>query len=209
MIFVQSKTGNSHSKLGIALGVSSLPENNEKGDSFEFNKTNTQMNKPIRPILKKNENLIRSPENSFFQKTQNKFNFQEKKTKPSMLNSINLTGCAPYDPYLIHACKEALIYVKKELPNYQEIINKINKEFGIEEEPNNLYSEFNHTCRSFSNNKFMLTKYSNLNNNFNNTVSFQNYQNNFINQNNQKKNLNSKEDLNNIKINQINSNLPE
>jgi hypothetical protein len=39
-----------------------------------------------------------------------------------------------YDPYLIKACKTAIINNKKQLPNYKEIINKINKEFNIKEE---------------------------------------------------------------------------
>jgi hypothetical protein len=42
-------------------------------------------------------------------------------------------GCTPYDPYLINICKNAIIKVKDELPNYKEIIKKINTEFGIEE----------------------------------------------------------------------------
>ena len=50
-----------------------------------------------------------------------------------MLFPINVPGCTPYDPYLINVCKNAIIEVKDELPNYKEIIKKINTEFGIEE----------------------------------------------------------------------------
>ena len=38
-----------------------------------------------------------------------------------------------YNPYLISACKRAIIKEKRQLPNYKEIITSINTEFGIEE----------------------------------------------------------------------------
>ena len=38
-----------------------------------------------------------------------------------------------YDPYLMKVCKKAIINVKNELPNYKEIIKKINLEFDIPE----------------------------------------------------------------------------
>ena len=50
-----------------------------------------------------------------------------------MIYPLNIPGCTPYDPYLINICKNAIINVKDELPNYIEIIKKINTEFGIEE----------------------------------------------------------------------------
>ena len=50
-----------------------------------------------------------------------------------MIFPINVPGCTPYDPYLINVCKNAIINCKDELPNYKEIIKKINTEFGIEE----------------------------------------------------------------------------
>ena len=55
-----------------------------------------------------------------------------------MLYSLNVPGCTPYDPYLINICKNAIYNVKDELPNYKEIIQKINTEFGIEEGNNML-----------------------------------------------------------------------
>ena len=38
-----------------------------------------------------------------------------------------------YDPYLMRVCKKAIINNREQLPNYLEIISKINKEFNIDE----------------------------------------------------------------------------
>ena len=42
-----------------------------------------------------------------------------------------------YDPYLIQVCKNAIIREKNELPNYKDIIEKVNTEYGIENEKTN------------------------------------------------------------------------
>ena len=52
-----------------------------------------------------------------------------------------------YDPYLIQVCKNAIIKEKSELPNFKEIIHKVNTEYGIEgekidENENNFYDNF-------------------------------------------------------------------
>ncbi len=44
---------------------------------------------------------------------------------------IKRKGHKLYDPYLIQTCKNAIIREKKELPNYKEIIQNINTEYGI------------------------------------------------------------------------------
>ena len=47
---------------------------------------------------------------------------------------IKRKGHSFYDPYLIQVCKNAIIRERKELPNYKEIIKKVNTEYGIEDE---------------------------------------------------------------------------
>lgn len=83
---------------------------------------------------------------------------------------IKRKGHSLYDPYLIKVCKNAIINEKKELPNYKEIITKINTEYGIEDEKfneNNLYKK-----KDFNNS-----------NNFQNDISSFNNSNNILNVN--------------------------
>jgi hypothetical protein len=47
---------------------------------------------------------------------------------------IKRKGYDLYDPYLIQVCKSAIYREKKELPNYKDIIKRVNTEFGIENE---------------------------------------------------------------------------
>ena len=175
MIFVKNKTDNTHAKLATTLGASKYTDDNEENkEKFDFNKLyNNEVNKFRKPVFKKNNNLIRSGENAILQKSKHRYNLTSGDLKNSGLYSMNTRGYTPCDPYLINSCKQAIIHVKKELPNYRDIINKINSEFGIVE-TNYLNTEFskgNKTCRSFSNNNFALTKYSNTNNNLNNISS--------------------------------------
>ena len=51
----------------------------------------------------------------------------------SLRNISNKKLKKKYNPYLISACKRAIIKEKRQLPNYKEIITSINTEFGIEE----------------------------------------------------------------------------
>lgn len=171
MIFVKNKTDNTHAKLGKSLGVSLGPLNNENNkEKFIFKKLyNNEINKFRKPLFKKNNNLIRSGEKAISQKTKHRCILTDGELKNSCLNSMRTKRNIPYDPYLINACKQAIFHVKKQLPNYRDVINKINSEFGIED-ASNLYTEYNgnKTCRSFSkNNNFVLTRYSNTNNNTN------------------------------------------
>lgn len=50
---------------------------------------------------------------------------------------IKTKGHDLYDPYLLQVCKSAIYREKKELPNYKEIIQRVNTEFGIENEKYN------------------------------------------------------------------------
>ena len=44
---------------------------------------------------------------------------------------IKKNGHNLYDPYLIKVCKSEIFREKKNLPNYKDIIQKINREYGI------------------------------------------------------------------------------
>ena len=57
---------------------------------------------------------------------------------------IKIKGHDLYDPYLLQVCKSAIYKEKKELPNYKEIIQRVNTEFGIENEKyNNIDNYYN------------------------------------------------------------------
>ena len=47
-----------------------------------------------------------------------------------------------FNPYLITACKHAIIKERRELPNYKEIIRNINTEFGIKETEKQNYEPY-------------------------------------------------------------------
>lgn len=83
------------------------------------------------------------------------------KLKNNMLFNWYKPGCSPYDPYLIKICKNAIIKEKKHLPNYKKIIERINTEFGIEDDDthtkyakNNKFKKAFNTFVDFSNNNF-------------------------------------------------------
>jgi hypothetical protein len=57
----------------------------------------------------------------------------------SLRNLSNRKLKKKYNPYLISACKRAIIKEKRQLPNYKEIITSINTEFGIEENEKQTY----------------------------------------------------------------------
>ena len=72
-----------------------------------------------------------------------------------------------YDPYLIDVCKNAILREKKELPNYKEIIHKINTEYGIEDEKieeNNLYNKNKLYNNFIQNSNIMSNNISSFNN---------------------------------------------
>lgn len=87
------------------------------------------------------EELIINSNNSLKNKYSQKSIFSPRSNSNIKLKKI-------YNPYLITACKHAIIREKRELPNYKEIIRNINTEFGIEEEKQNI---------NFKKNKNLLT----------------------------------------------------
>ena len=58
--------------------------------------------------------------------------FEKNNTNINNNYSIFKTNLS-YDPYLMRVCKKAIINNREQLPNYLEIISKINKEFNIDE----------------------------------------------------------------------------
>ena len=163
MIFVQNKTDNTRARLGVLLGAATKPtKDKEKQEKHEikkqplkhkmFNAENTKEQQEIKVNHKKevetetgkdkenqlnekhdtNNNLFQIKRKVSIDKNKKKKNYFIK-LKNNMIFPINVPGCTPYDPYLINVCKNAIINCKDELPNYKEIIKKINIEFGIEE----------------------------------------------------------------------------
>jgi hypothetical protein len=163
MIFVQNKTDNTRARLGVLLGAATKPtKDKEKQEKHEikkqplkhkmFNAENTKEQQEIKVNHKKevetetgkdkenqlnekhdtNNNLFQIKRKVSIDKNKKKKNYFIK-LKNNMIFPINIPGCTPYDPYLINVCKNAIINCKDELPNYKEIIKKINTEFGIEE----------------------------------------------------------------------------
>jgi hypothetical protein len=163
MIFVQNKTDNTRARLGVLLGAATKPtKDKDKQEKHEirkptlkhkiFNAENTKEQQEIKVNHKKevetetgkdkenqlnekhdtNNNLFQIKRKVSIDKNKKKKNYFIK-LKNNMIFPINVPGCTPYDPYLINVCKNAIINCKDELPNYKEIIKKINTEFGIEE----------------------------------------------------------------------------
>ena len=122
---------------------------------------------------KNNEKFITTGNNIFLLKTQpnyRRFNRTSNvvKLKNNMLFNKGIPGCSPYDPYLIKVCKNAIIKSKKYLPNYKDVINKINAEFGIEDDfmGHNRFAKNNKLIKTFDTLSEFKTNYTKDNNNF-------------------------------------------
>jgi len=105
-------------------------EKNRLNNKFNFGKTLTSKN---------NEKFINTGNNIFNINNRTSYRRKNKKhhiikLRNNMLLNKDIPGCSPYDPYLIKVCKNAIINVKAQLPNYKEVIKKINKKYGIEED---------------------------------------------------------------------------
>lgn len=218
MIFVKNKTDKTLTRLGVAM-MSENPKTEKSQKEKEGSDINNifHQDNELPPIIKIDQKKLiekqREKENQINEKyaytTNNLFSLRKKqflenkkkkknyvvKLKNNMLFHLNVPGCTPYDPYLINVCKNAIISVKDELPNYKEIIKKINTEFGIEEgnnliELNSDKMGFNtfHSFKSFSKTKTNFTKDKNgINTEMNTVSSFNKYSEN-LNPNNNKEN---------------------
>ena len=144
MIFIQNNRDSAPMKLSKAL-LGDLPTENNN-DSFDFNRTNIEVNKFRKPQIKRTDKLINYGKSLFSQT-----NYMPAYAKTNTNLPLYITGCSPYNPYLIDACKHAIVHIKKDLPNYQDVIDKINTEFGIEDNKK-IAQGFNgnFTCHSFS-----------------------------------------------------------
>ena len=122
--------------------------------------------------LKTNDKLINTGNNIFYLKSQQPFvsrRYNKKnhviKLKNNMLFNRHIPGCSPYDPYLVKVCKRAIINVKKQLPNYKDVIKKINTEFGIEEDNDFRRVKNNKLIKTFDTFSEVKSNYSKRNNN--------------------------------------------
>ena len=120
-----------------------------------------------------NEKFIKTGNNIFLLKTQTghkRFKKKNKiiKLKNNMLFNKGIPGCLPYDPYLIKVCKNAIVNSRKQLPNYKDVIRKINAEFGIENDHNkyNSYVKNNKFIKKFDTLSELKTHYTKETNNF-------------------------------------------
>ena len=102
--------------------------------------------------LKTNEKFVKTGNNIFYLNTHTSYGRNKRKNhiiklKNNMLFNKSIPGCSPYDPYLIKVCKKAIINRKDQLPNYKEVIKKINTQFGIEKDNDYLYLKNNNKLK--------------------------------------------------------------
>lgn len=150
MIYINQNEHNLYKTLGDVLDESNKKyeryaktEYVETIDDKDFDHLRTVTNDKFEIYRKKFHDDLTKPGFRNIKKT--KFsNF----ARDIMLTSSNIynpnlsyTRRTPsYDPYLMKVCKKAIINVKNELPNYKEIIKKINLEFDI---PDSIISNSN------------------------------------------------------------------
>lgn len=85
------------------------------------------------PLIQSAKNLFQHPLVTEQQKNQP----TKRQTLPfKIFRKPKLPPSKLLNPYLINLCKKAVVREKKELPHYKEILQKINHEFGIEENKN-------------------------------------------------------------------------
>ena len=109
----------------------------QKIESKSARKNKLKLNGILSP--KNNEKFVKTGNNILLLKTQPNYSRLNKKSKiiklkNNMLFNKSIPGCLPYDPYLIKVCKKAIVNSRKQLPNYKDIIRKINTKFGIEDD---------------------------------------------------------------------------
>ena len=112
-------------------------------------KINTSPLSPLEQKEKKTRNifqnagkeLINSNSDNYISTENHMYNSFNSPISYSIINpkhkGIKIKGHDLYDPYLLQVCKSAIYREKKELPNYKEIIQRVNTEFGIENEKYN------------------------------------------------------------------------
>ena len=170
MIFVQKKAENTHTKLSTALGALQIKDNQEQKLHFRTTKNFLQTNKYKKDPIRRNDNKVHeyllrysnneTSKNKRINNIFKKYNNKSVKLRKNPSLFSNESVFTPYDPYLINVCKNAIIRIKNMLPNYKDIINKINAEFGIIDNENNiphqsLYSSYtlNHCGKKFKSHK--------------------------------------------------------
>ena len=120
---------------------------------------------PLSEIYKRNNNVLNLAKNNILRNIGEQLIINSaraltnKKSHKSIFyhgNNNNKKLKKIYDPYLINACKHAIIREKRELPNYKEIIQNINTEFGIEESEKNNFDRIYNNSSLRNKNKLVI-----------------------------------------------------
>lgn len=150
MIYINQNEHNLYKTLGDVL-----EESNKKYERYSKTQyEDTNNDKDFDNLRNITNDKFKVYKTKFKQKILGKSSFRSKKTKfsnfakdimltNSTLNNLNFYNTnyerrtISYDPYLMKVCKKAIVNVKDQLPNYKEIIHKINLEFDIPDSINN------------------------------------------------------------------------
>ena len=165
---------NNQNILPLLTEPNSPPNKKEKFFSENLNDKNRPYNKfkigeatPLKTIDK----FVKTGNNIFYLNTRTSYDRSKRKNhiiklKNNMLFNKSIPGCSPYDPYLIKVCKKAIISRKDQLPNYKEVIKKINTQFGIVKDNDYLYLRHsNKLKKTFNTFSEFQTNYTKGNNN--------------------------------------------
>ena len=165
---------NNQNILPLLTEPNSPPNKKEQFFSENLNDKNRPYNKfkigeatPLKTIDK----FVKTGNNIFYLNTRTSYGRGKRKNhviklKNNMLFNKSIPGCSPYDPYLIKVCKKAIISRKDQLPNYKEVIKKINTQFGIVKDNDYLYlRDSNKLKKTFNTFSEFQTNYTKGNNN--------------------------------------------
>ena len=176
------------------LEISTLPDSLNKKEiktipqnSGEKNIDNNPLNKEELNNFKINEKLntdnkIKNIYSKYRTNSRSKKNKKKKnivRLKNNMIYNKDKPGSMPYDPYLIKVCKNAIISVKDELPNYKNILTRINTDYGIDEDIDSLEKKKNKKIKKIINLNTLET-FSNFNTNYTNEMTSLKMNNNII-----------------------------
>ena len=165
---------NNQNILPLLTEPNSPPNKKEQFFSENLNDKNRPYNKfkigeatPLKNIDK----FVKTGNNIFYLNTRTSYGRSKRKNhiiklKNNMLFNKSIPGCSPYDPYLIKVCKKAIISRKDQLPNYKEVIKKINTQFGIVKDNDYLFlRDSNKLKKTFNTFSEFQTNYTKGNNN--------------------------------------------
>ena len=175
MLNVQKEENKNNQNILPLLTEPNSPQN--KKEQF-FSENLADKNRPYNKFkigeatpLKTIDKFVKTGNNIFYLNTRTSYGRNKRKNhviklKNNMLFNKSIPGCSPYDPYLIKVCKKAIINRKDQLPNYKEVIKKINTQFGIVKDNDYLYlrdsNKLKKTFNTFSEFQTNYTKGNNI-----------------------------------------------